>query len=91
MATDIRRLLKVRFLPDATAEPNDGVHAIRVNNFMFLELGENAWLVSTPGRFYGGEREMSNDLNDNARHGKYEVMLATEEELRWASGEFLHN
>lgn len=79
---DIRRVLHVRFVPLAEANADDAAAAIHSNRFFFTEIGPNDFLVMTPHQHYGGEREMSDDLNENATHGRYEVSVASEAELR---------
>ena len=52
----------------------------RTDSF-FAEIGPNDFLVVTPSQFYGGERAMSDDLNEHATHGRYEIFRASEAEL----------
>lgn len=79
---DIRRVLKVTFAPDPEVhDPGVAVIAIRTNNLMFCEIARNVFLVMTPGPNYGGEREMEEDLNENAVGGTYSVGRASQDEL----------
>jgi len=78
---DIRRVLKVIFVPEASAEPDAATISIRRNGFMFTELGANQFLIMTPSQHYGGEIEMEEDLNQNAIGGKYRVGRASPAEL----------
>ena len=91
---DIRRVLKVVFIPDSGSEQQDvATIAIVANNFMYYELATNEFLVMIPGEHYGGEREMHDDLNENAIGGKYQVTRASPGELQTfeRSGGILHN
>lgn len=77
-----RRVLKVILSPEPGNDYRDAATiAIQANNFFHTEIGDNQFLVMTPSENYGGEREMQDDLNDNAIGGTYRVVRATPDEL----------
>lgn len=84
--------LHVRFVPDADAEADDALSAITANRFFHVEIEPGTFIVTTPSPHYGGVRSLTEDLNENARHGRYEVRELTdsEREAFARSGELPH-
>lgn len=84
------RVFRVKFIPGPNAADDDGEIAFD-KRFRRVEREQNTWLVFALSECCE-EREMSDDLNENAVNGRYVVASLTDDDRQFMDDDVrLHN